>query len=216
MSETTGSNRVHTPCCGTALLPSAGVTRVSTIGIGHQSAFRVCSRPLSLGGRNGGKARLKAGETLNARVSRRGAFAPSVSAQATRRERRSVSIAAGPRLAPWQEHLAKETMTARIGDTVLISEIAHVCRMSLYHFVRAFANTVGVAPYDWFLGERIHRAKALLEETGNALAMIALECGFADQSHFTNTFVRRVGVTPLQWRRSVWGIRRLPNTVCTK
>jgi AraC-like DNA-binding protein len=33
------------------------------------------------------------------------------------------------------------------------------------------------------------------------LATVALECGFADQSHFTRRFKGSVGVTPAAWRR---------------
>lgn len=105
-----------------------------------------------------------------------------------------------PRLAPWQERLAKETMSARLASDIAMTEVARACRLSLCHFTRAFGNTVGVAPYRWFLAARIERAKDLLTGSRLPLAEIALECGFVDQSHFTNTFVRRVGTTPRRWR----------------
>lgn len=44
--------------------------------------------------------------------------------------------------------------------------------------------------------------------TSLPLAQVALECGFADQSHFTNTFVRRVGTTPYRWRRDLVAVVR--------
>jgi AraC-like DNA-binding protein len=34
------------------------------------------------------------------------------------------------------------------------------------------------------------------------LASVALECGFADQSHLTRRFKGAVGVTPAAWRRT--------------
>lgn len=112
------------------------------------------------------------------------------------------SLPSGPRLAPWQVRVAQQAMGARISSTIMIPDIAGKCRLSMSYFVRAFRNTVGVAPYAWFLGQKIIRAKELLERSDASLAQIALECGFADQSHFTNTFVRKVGMTPLQWRRT--------------
>lgn len=33
------------------------------------------------------------------------------------------------------------------------------------------------------------------------LAEIALDCGFADQSHFTRVFTREEGTSPGSWRR---------------
>lgn len=92
-------------------------------------------------------------------------------------------------------------MAARVGETMQVSDLSCACRLSMSHFVRAFTNTVGVAPYSWFIGQRVLRAMALLAQSRSPIAEIALECGFADQSHFTNTFVRRVGKTPLQWRK---------------
>lgn len=80
-------------------------------------------------------------------------------------------------------------------------ELAQGCRLSRSYFVRAFRNTVGIAPYTWFLNERIARARTLLARTQLSLAEIALECGFSDQSHFTNTFVRHVGMAPGRWRK---------------
>ncbi|WP_380871923.1 hypothetical protein ACFB49_28810 [Sphingomonas sp. DBB INV C78] len=159
---------------------------------------------------------MKAGEYPNARVSRRGECAPSLLAQTGRRERRTAYSPAGPRLASWQERLAKETMSANLGETIAISDLARACRLSMSYFVRAFTNTVGIAPYTWFIGQRIVLAKDLLAQSHYPLAEIALECGFVDQSHFTNTFVRRVGTTPLQWRRAAWGDRSLPRRTRSK
>lgn len=101
-------------------------------------------------------------------------------------------------------------MGAHLGETITVSDLARDCRLSMSYFVRAFTNTVGIAPYTWFIDQRILLAKDLLAQSHVPLAQIALECGFVDQSHFTNTFVRRVGTTPLQWRRAAWGDRTLP------
>ncbi|MBT2186021.1 helix-turn-helix domain-containing protein [Sphingobium nicotianae] len=96
-------------------------------------------------------------------------------------------------------------MIEQLGRPVTIPEIARACRLSVSHFKRAFSNTVGVSPYNWFLLARVERAKFLLSETAMSLAEIALECGFVDQSHFTNTFVRKTGNTPYRWRRNACG-----------
>lgn len=94
-------------------------------------------------------------------------------------------------------------MLARLRSEMAVPQIAGACGLSFSHFVRAFRNSVGIAPYQWFLAERIKLSKALLRQSGLPLAQIALECGFVDQSHFTNTFVRHIGVAPGQWRRSL-------------
>lgn len=67
----------------------------------------------------------------------------------------------------------------------------------------AFANTVGDTPYHWSLRFRVLRARRLLRRTDKTIAEVALDCGFADQSHFSNTFKRLVGVAPGRWRREI-------------
>jgi len=47
----------------------------------------------------------------------------------------------------------------------------------------------------------VERARRMLEDPSFALATIALEAGFADQSHFTRTFRRATGFTPREYRR---------------
>lgn len=104
-------------------------------------------------------------------------------------------------LARWQVNLAMHTMRCNLGSSISISEIASLCRLSLCYFVRAFTNTVGIAPYAWFVQQRIVHAKRLLAETALPLAQVALECGFSDQAHFTKAFAKASGTTPAKWRR---------------
>lgn len=106
-----------------------------------------------------------------------------------------------PTLAPWQVRLATRTMHRNIANAVSISDIAGMCRLSLIYFVRAFTNTVGIAPYAWFVQLRVCRSMTLLSETAQPLAQIALECGFSDQAHFTKAFSKATGSTPARWRR---------------
>ncbi|HEX7856166.1 MAG TPA: AraC family transcriptional regulator [Sphingobium sp.] len=112
---------------------------------------------------------------------------------------------ARPVLAPWQVRLAMNTMLADLPNSITISDLAASCRLSLSYFVRAFANSVGMSPYAWLLRKRVDRSKILLQQTGLPLAHIALECGFADQSHFTKIFARMEGTTPARWRRADLG-----------
>ena len=59
-----------------------------------------------------------------------------------------------------------------------------------------------MAPHQWLQHRRLERAKQALEKSSASLSAIAVDCGFADQSHFTRTFSRAVGVSPGAWRRA--------------
>lgn len=103
-------------------------------------------------------------------------------------------------LATWQVNRATAMLRARLSDQVAIADIAAACGLSPTYFIKAFTDTVGVAPYEWFLDQRIAQACMLIDNTALSLAEISIECGFSDQSHLTRTFVKRRGITPARWR----------------
>jgi AraC-like DNA-binding protein len=105
-------------------------------------------------------------------------------------------------LTPWQERRAKELLRANLSGDISLPELASACRLSSSHFSQAFKQTVGCPPHQWLLDERVARAKQLILNTKQSLSEIALETGFADQSHFTRVFSQRMKASPAAWRRA--------------
>jgi AraC family transcriptional regulator len=84
-----------------------------------------------------------------------------------------------------------------------LGQIAAVAHLSPYHFARQFKATTGLPPHQYVIARRIERAKQLLREGDDvSLAEVAVGAGFSDQSQFSQSFKRLVGVTPGQFRRS--------------
>ncbi|WP_414584054.1 helix-turn-helix domain-containing protein [Scytonema sp. PCC 10023] len=83
-----------------------------------------------------------------------------------------------------------------LAENVSLEAIANELGMSRYYFVRLFKQSMGVTPYQYVLQQRIERAKMLLKQRERAISDIALECGFANQSHFTKHFRQFTGMTP--------------------
>lgn len=108
----------------------------------------------------------------------------------------------GERLAPWQLRRAKELISAKISASVSLSELAVECGVSVSHFSRAFKGTVGIAPHQWLVQQRMEVAKKLLLSTQMATVDVALECGFSHRAAFANAFRRIVGANPGEWRRN--------------
>ena len=104
-------------------------------------------------------------------------------------------------LAPWQVKRSKDMLAGDLAGATPLSEIARACGLSVSHFSRAFRRSTGFSPHAWLLNMRIDAAKAMLRRREASLSMIALACGFADQSHFTRAFTRRVGASPGAWRK---------------
>ncbi len=85
---------------------------------------------------------------------------------------------------------------------VAIAELAGLAGLSATHFARAFRKSLGEPPYRYFRRRRIERAKTLLAETDQGIAEVALECGYAAQSHFSSAFKLLTMKTPAAWRRA--------------
>ena len=113
-------------------------------------------------------------------------------------------------LAPWQEKRAKEMLRAKLAGDISINELASSCRLSPGHFSRAFKQSVGCAPHQWLVHQRVELAKHLILNTDEPLCQIALATGFVDQSHFTRVFSQRIKASPAAWRRDQ--VRQTPAT----
>ncbi|MBZ9892079.1 MULTISPECIES: AraC family transcriptional regulator [Mesorhizobium] len=81
-----------------------------------------------------------------------------------------------------------------------LAEMAAVCGLSPYHFVRAFSRTFGMPPHQYVLGLRLDFAERLLADSGMTIADIAHSSGFSSQSHFTTVMKKYRQMTPLQAR----------------
>jgi AraC-like DNA-binding protein len=93
---------------------------------------------------------------------------------------------------------SKKFLDEHYADPVPLQELARLAGLSPYHLNRSFCRKIGMPPHAYQLQVRIARAKSALR-TGASIARVALDTGFADQSHFTRVFKRLVGGTPSQY-----------------
>jgi AraC family transcriptional regulator len=105
-------------------------------------------------------------------------------------------------LSRWQLRGAMEYIEAHMTQDISLEEIAKLAGLSQSQFARSFKISAGMPPYKWSLDARIKRSQELLLLGKDSIATIAIQTGFADQSHFTKTFRRATGATPKDWQRS--------------
>jgi AraC-like DNA-binding protein len=108
---------------------------------------------------------------------------------------------------------AVKFMHAEYSRGPTLTEIAQQVKLSPFHFHRRFTELLGMTPKQYMLACQIHRAKRDLLSGQKELAVIAKECGFAHQSHFTSRFKQATGLTPTRWRRMA--LRRSPQGSAT-
>lgn len=80
-------------------------------------------------------------------------------------------------------------------EHLTLAEICRCAGLSKSTLLRAFTPAKGITPYRYLETVRINAAKNLLAQ-GVPPLDTALRTGFADQSHFTNSFGRFIGLAP--------------------
>jgi AraC family transcriptional regulator len=81
-----------------------------------------------------------------------------------------------------------------------IGDLAEVAGVDPAHLARAFRAHFGMTAGGFLREIRVRRATEALARSSAGLSQIALDSGFADQSHFTRVFTANYGLTPRRWR----------------
>ncbi|PKR53811.1 GlxA family transcriptional regulator [Thalassospira marina] len=82
-----------------------------------------------------------------------------------------------------------------------VASLAERTGLSPRHFARLFHDEVGITPADWIENVRVEHAKTLFHDGNFAPKQVASLCGFNDIDTFRRAFVRRVGITPADYRK---------------
>jgi AraC-like DNA-binding protein len=96
---------------------------------------------------------------------------------------------------------ARAHLRERWDQRVTLAELSNVAELSRFELVRRFREQIGVTPHGYQTNLRITEARRQLA-TGAPPAMVAADCGFADQPHLNRVFKRAVGVSPGRYARA--------------
>lgn len=88
----------------------------------------------------------------------------------------------------------------RYAEPLNNAELAKACHMSTSVFERQFTETYGITPHNYIRNVRVRLSCHPLVFSHKRLSEIAMNFGFADQSHFTNEFHRLMGEAPGAYR----------------
>jgi AraC family transcriptional regulator len=96
-----------------------------------------------------------------------------------------------------------ERLNEEFAEPLTNEDLAMEAGVHPVHLAAAFRRFYNETIGEYVQRLRVDRASVLLQDPEIPLTEIAFSCGFADQSHFTRIFKRRVGVTPGAYRISV-------------
>ena len=95
----------------------------------------------------------------------------------------------------------QELMNDRFTDTLTLDHLSAASGIHPVHLSRDFPKYFHCSFGEYLRKLRVARSLALIFHKNMALTQIALECGFADQSHFTRCFKEQNGITPSEYRK---------------
>ncbi len=95
---------------------------------------------------------------------------------------------------------AIEYIHAHLDQDLSLAELASIVNISPTYFASLFKQSMGIAPHQYVIQQRVEAAKLMLSRTDLAIADIASKVGFSSQSHLTQQFKRLTGMTPKQVR----------------
>jgi AraC family transcriptional regulator len=97
---------------------------------------------------------------------------------------------------------ARALLHDRYRENLRLADVADAVGVHPVHLARVFRLRYGTPLGTYARGLRLTWAAGRLADSNDAIAQIALEAGFFDQSHFTRMFKRHFGLTPQAYRRA--------------
>jgi AraC family transcriptional regulator len=95
----------------------------------------------------------------------------------------------------------EELLRAGFADNLTIETIAKTVNVHPTHLARVFRRQTGCTIGEYIRRLRLECASHQLVRTNKPLREIAVNAGFADQSHFSRTFKSYFGSTPREYRK---------------
>lgn len=96
--------------------------------------------------------------------------------------------------------IVRDYLHAHFRTKLTLAEIAAAAGVHPVHVSRAFPRHYGLTVGDYVRGLRIDYAARELMTTHRPIAEIAIDAGFASQSHMTTQFRERMGLAPAAYR----------------
>jgi transcriptional regulator GlxA family with amidase domain len=89
-----------------------------------------------------------------------------------------------------------------------VAQMVQLAGLAQRSFARRFQQATGMAPLEYVHTLRLEEAKHMLEAGEASVEAIANEVGYEDAAFFSRLFRRKVGLSPVQYRRRFGSLRR--------
>ena len=97
----------------------------------------------------------------------------------------------------------QEYVDVHYAEKIYLEEMCRMTMLSPSYFSDVFKHVTGRTFTEYVSSVRVEKAKELLRREDKSISGIAYAVGFSDNAHFDKVFKREVGISPLQYRKSV-------------
>ena len=86
-------------------------------------------------------------------------------------------------------------------EAISLDDIALAGNVSRSQASKLFNQYAKLSPISYLNTYRLELSRDLLRNSDDAISVIALKCGFSEQSYYNRLFLREYGCTPLEYRK---------------
>ena len=86
-------------------------------------------------------------------------------------------------------------------DPLTSADVAQAVGFSPNYLSRKFRGATGIGLHEYIVFVRLQHAAQELLSTSDSITTIALRCGFSDSNYFKDSFKKKYGVTPREYRK---------------
>lgn len=94
-----------------------------------------------------------------------------------------------------------EYMSQNFREDICVEQLAGLVHLSKSHFMKCFKETVGVGAMEHLTQLRISAACEALSDTQDKISDISYRCGYSNLSNFNRQFLKKVGCSPMEYRK---------------
>jgi transcriptional regulator GlxA family with amidase domain len=96
-----------------------------------------------------------------------------------------------------------EWILANLTKDLSVETLSNHLGISTRSFARLFKRETRVTPRDYVEAARVEAARRILEDSETPIKIVASLCGFADQAGLRRAFLRRINITPAEYRQNL-------------
>src|SRR5271166_2007821 len=98
---------------------------------------------------------------------------------------------------------ARDLIRACYHEPLTLADICTEADFTPWHFLRLFKETFGETPHQFLTRLRLEKARDLLTVSSRSVLDVCLDVGYSSLGSFSSLFARRMGLSPMAFRRRV-------------